>query len=413
METSRFNTIQVKFEKLLRLAAAFTSEYELDRLLDKIIKASVELTDADAGSLYLREKRDGQDRLFFCIALNNTLSKRHGKPLTSVFNRGTTISVGENSLAGYVAKTKTPLNIPDAYALAEDAPYRHNREFDKTNGYECHSMLLHPMIDRHGEVVGVIQLINARYKGVPGTMESFNKEDEEVVSALSSLAAEALQRAMLIEEVYRAYVETMQRMAVMVELKLADPDTHVHIHRIAEYAVEVADELGLSDDFKKALRDAAPMHDIGKQAIPDAILLKPGKLTPEEFDIVKRHTSIGAKLFEGKNEPIARSAYNITLCHHEKYDGTGYPNGIKGEAIPIEARIVAVVDVFDALFTDRVYKKAMPLDMCISILKKDTGTHFDPDCVVAFLKRLDRILEIREKFERIKAAAAPVPPPTQ
>ncbi|GAB4154125.1 MAG: HD domain-containing protein [Planctomycetota bacterium] len=398
METARFNALELKLRRLLELATAITAEADLDRLLELILKAGVELTLADAGSVYVREG----DKLFFRTALNKTLSKRDRKSLTQNFGKSVSIPISEKSLAGFVAMKAESLNIPDAYSIPPERPFSHNKEFDIANKYECHSMLLSPLRNHRDEVVGVIQLINARYVSGQSPWQPFNEEDEKLIQSLSSLAGTALTKSILVTELYETYKLVMTRMALAVEQRESDPDTLVHIYRISDYAVEVADALGLDSNFKKYILDAAPMHDIGKQCIPDAILFKPGKLTPEEFDVVKRHTLYGCRLFENMEEPIAKFAYNICRHHHEKVNGVGYPDGLAGDAIPLEARIVAVVDVFDALATDRVYKKAMPVEKCLDILNNDSGSHFDAEIVRAFVSRLPKMLAIRERYEEIK-----------
>lgn len=146
------------------------------------------------------------------------------------------------------------------------------------------------------------------------------------------------------------------------------------------------------------LLDAAPMHDIGKVGIPDHILLKPGKLTPEEFAIMKTHAMLGYQILAGSQSEIVQIGAEIALAHHEKFDGSGYPKGLAGEDIPLFARIVAVADVFDALTSERPYKSAWPLDKAVQFLRDGAGQHFDPACVEALLKDWDQVLEIRERY---------------
>lgn len=151
----------------------------------------------------------------------------------------------------------------------------------------------------------------------------------------------------------------------------------------------------MSDIKPKNILYAAPMHDIGKIGIPDNILLKPGKLTDEEFDIVKSHTTIGAKILSKSNAKIIILAEQIALSHHEKWNGLGYPNGLSGKDIPLEARIVAIVDVFDALTSKRPYKKTFPVEVALDIMEKERGQHFDPDVLDIFLANINEILKIR------------------
>ncbi len=168
---------------------------------------------------------------------------------------------------------------------------------------------------------------------------------------------------------------------------------------MAHYSYLIAKELGLEDSFSYMILKASPMHDVGKIAIPDNILLKPGRLTPEEFEIIKTHTTAGYEILYGSEIPLLNLSAEIALTHHEKYNGKGYPKGLKGEEIPISGRIVAVADVFDALTSKRPYKEPWPIEKAINLLKGERGEHFDPQCIDAFFNVLDEILKIKEKFK--------------
>lgn len=193
-------------------------------------------------------------------------------------------------------------------------------------------------------------------------------------------------------ELHEAYLETVYRLAIAAEYR--DEDTGDHIIRIGRYSALIVKKLGISDIKPKDILYAAPMHDIGKIGIPDNILLKPSKLTDEEFDIVKSHTIIGAKILSNSNAKIIMLAEQIALSHHEKWNGQGYPNGLSGEDIPLAARIVAIVDVFDALTSKRPYKKTFPVEVALNIMKKERGQHFDSDLLNIFLTNIDRVLKI-------------------
>ena len=143
------------------------------------------------------------------------------------------------------------------------------------------------------------------------------------------------------------------------------------------------------------------MHDIGKVGTPDNILLKPGKLNVAEFEIMKQHAAIGHQILAGSSSPLLQLAAEIALSHHEKYDGSGYPSGLAGDAIPLVGRIVAVADVFDALTSSRPYKKAWEVEKAVALLKENRGTHFDPACIDAFLKNFDEVLAVRERFKDV------------
>ncbi|MCB1940181.1 MAG: HD domain-containing protein, partial [Rhodocyclaceae bacterium] len=169
-------------------------------------------------------------------------------------------------------------------------------------------------------------------------------------------------------EIHSRERETVARLARAAEFR--DPETGAHIQRMAHYSALIGRKLGLSDHFVDALLQAAPMHDVGKMGIPDHILLKPGKLTPEEFEIMKGHPRIGHDILKDSSSPVLQLAASIALHRHEKFDGSGYPQGLHETAIPLEGRIVAVADVFDALTSARSYKKAWPLEQAVEMLRE-------------------------------------------
>jgi HD-GYP domain-containing protein (c-di-GMP phosphodiesterase class II)/methylmalonyl-CoA mutase cobalamin-binding subunit len=195
-----------------------------------------------------------------------------------------------------------------------------------------------------------------------------------------------LKRAL--SELEIAQAETVQRLSMAVEFR--DEDTGAHIERIGRFSVLLAEHIGMDSEFCERLKHAAPLHDVGKVAIPDAILLKPGPLTPEERAIVETHAEEGHRLVRGSSSSILDMAATIALSHQEKWDGSGYPRGLKGESIPIEGRIVAVADVFDALTSDRVYRKAFSVDEAVQMMREQRGRHFDPVLLDAFMEVLGR-----------------------
>lgn len=210
--------------------------------------------------------------------------------------------------------------------------------------------------------------------------------------------------AWLAEEVAKATAavhareqELLFRMSRAAEFR--DPETGAHIQRMAHYSRLIAAKLGLSAGEQNLLLQAAPLHDVGKIGIADAILLKPGKLTPEEFELMKGHARIGFELLSGSESLVLQAGAAIALSHHEKFDGSGYPKHVAGEAIPLFGRIVAVADVFDALTSERPYKRAWELDRAMNYLREGAGQHFDPACVAAFLSSQDEILAIRNSFQ--------------
>lgn len=203
------------------------------------------------------------------------------------------------------------------------------------------------------------------------------------------------------EDIKESYREMIFRFALMAERK--DAATGTHLVRIADYGTEIAKGLGLSQEDVYNLRYASPMHDIGKLVIPDVILKKESGLTPEEREVVKKHAMLGADIFKGARSPILKMARIISLTHHERYDGTGYPQGLKGKQIPLFGRIVALVDVFDALTTKRPYKDAYDFDEAILMIKDQSGKHFDPGMVKILLAREDRIRKIWKAAKDIES----------
>jgi len=222
-------------------------------------------------------------------------------------------------------------------------------------------------------------------------MRNYEQELETEVSRRTKELNAALA---MIEE---TALETIHRLAAAAECR--DQYTGSHILRMSRYAEAIARKMGLDSGFVKALLYAALMHDIGKIGIPDKILMKSGKLNIKEWEIMKQHTVIGAKILNGSKQDYMKLAEEIALTHHEKWDGTGYPQGLKGEHIPISGRIVAVADVFDALISERPYKPSLSTRESFTIIRNEIGTHFDPGIVNAFIGIKQEILSIVEQYK--------------
>lgn len=188
------------------------------------------------------------------------------------------------------------------------------------------------------------------------------------------------ERTLSLEE---AQVEILERLAAAAEYR--DDETGKHTQRVGQMSSMIADVLGLPDAEVGLIRRAAPLHDVGKIGIPDSILLKPGKLTDEEFEVMKRHTTIGARMLANGHSDLTQMAETIALMHHERWDGTGYPGNLRGEEIPLVGRIVSVADVFDALTHERPYKAAWPEEAALAEIERQSGRQFDPRVVEAFL----------------------------
>ena len=199
------------------------------------------------------------------------------------------------------------------------------------------------------------------------------------------------------KELRETQQEIVHRLSRAAEYR--DTDTGSHIVRMSHFAAILGKAAGLSEEECELLLHATPMHDVGKLGIPDQILLKPGKLTPEEWDIMQTHTLIGAELLAGGQSPLLKMAEIIALTHHEKWDGSGYPNKLAGEDIPIAGRICALCDVFDALTTKRCYKEAWPLEKSLEEIRDLSGIHFDPHLVDLFNESLPLILEVQKTYQ--------------
>jgi putative two-component system response regulator len=235
-----------------------------------------------------------------------------------------------------------------------------------------------PYVNDEGRVVGVY--------GISRDITD-RKQAEELREELAGSQARA------IEELRVSRQETVDRLALAIERH--DAGTGVHIARMATVAAELGRLCGLDEERVLLLRAAAPMHDVGKVATPDAILRKPGPLTDEERAVMEQHTTIGHEILAGSDNELLRLAAEVALCHHERWDGRGYPRRLRGEETPLEARIVAVADVLDALLSDRSYRPAMNVGAAVALIRDGAGTQFDPDVVNRLLENLDRVLALR------------------
>ncbi len=231
---------------------------------------------------------------------------------------------------------------------------------------------------------------------------SLNEFLINVANALerSRLTCESRQYHQILEEEVRARTADVRKREEEIALRLIsaaghrDEETGEHIKRIGLYSVVIASELGWDEESIENLRVGAPMHDVGKIGIPDIILRKPGRLTSKEYQIIKQHPRIGADILGGSKIPLLQTAADIALCHHEKWDGSGYPAGIKGKKIPQAARVVAIADVYDALSNDRIYRAMYPEKEVQGIMESKKGSHFDPEILACFMTNLPAMEKI-------------------
>jgi response regulator RpfG family c-di-GMP phosphodiesterase len=241
--------------------------------------------------------------------------------------------------------------------------------------------------------VGILQLINAI---MDGRVIPFRKEHQRLASSLASQAAVAIENAELTEDLKQAHLDTIFRLGVAAEYR--DKETANHIKRMSHYCALIARGLGWSDEAVETILWSSLMHDVGKLGIPDSILQKPGRLTPEERKVMELHTTIGGSILKGAKAPVLLKSRIVALTHHEKFDGTGYPRGLKGEKIPLEGRVTILADVFDALSSKRVYKEAMPEAEVLRILTEGRGTHFDPAILDIFLGKLEEVRTVKDRY---------------
>jgi putative two-component system response regulator len=236
-----------------------------------------------------------------------------------------------------------------------------------------------------------------RMKAAQDAVKRHQKELEETVQKRTAALRQALaETADSQRREHQAHLDTIHRLAVAAEYK--DEDTAAHIERMSRYSGMLAKHLKLAPGEVELILLASPMHDVGKIGIPDAILLKPGKLEPEEWKVMQSHSAIGARILGGSPSELLKAGEIIAMCHHEKWDGSGYPKGLAGDAIPLWGRICAVADVFDALTSRRPYKPAFPNEKAVEILKDGIGKHFDPPLVELFIKNLEEVVTIQQEY---------------
>jgi HD-GYP domain-containing protein (c-di-GMP phosphodiesterase class II) len=397
-----------KLKRVLEFESEISKVRDIDFLLEKILGEARSFTGADAGSIYIREG----DFLKFSYTQNDTLESKLPTGKKLIYSTFST-PINSLSVSGHVAVTGELVNIADAWNIPVDVPYSFNRSYDEISGYRTRSMLTLPLTAQRGDISGVLQLINAKDKN--GAIISFPESGMPVLAHLANAAANAVERAKLT----RGIILRMNKMA-----ELRDPkETGSHVNRVASYSVALyeawANLKGISQTEIERTRDllrlAAMLHDVGKVAISDLILKKPGRFTPEEFDVMKQHTVFGARLFGELYSDIDDAAMQVTLNHHERWDGNGYPGhidlnsgnplsgltdgegrvrGKKGEEIPLFGRIVAIADVFDALSNKRCYKDAWDPAAVVEELRNESGRMFDPELTEIFLQNIDTIHHI-------------------
>lgn len=264
------------------------------------------------------------------------------------------------------------------------------------NGYQVCEQLKQNSLTQHIPVIFVSALSDAAEEAQGFAVGGVDYITKPVSGAIVRARVATHLSLVQVDELKKTRLEIVQRLGLAAEYK--DNETGLHVIRMSHYSHIIARAAGFDEARAEDLLHAAPMHDIGKIGIPDCILQKPGKLTPEEWAIMREHPVIGARIIGVHTVGLLHMAHDIALTHHERWDGSGYPRGLQGEEIPIVGRIVAVADVFDALTTQRPYKKAWPLNEAIAYIREQRGKHFDPRLVEVFLEQLPAILEVKERW---------------
>lgn len=360
--------------------AALDIEMETDhkQFIEKVLMHARRIFNASAGSISLI---DGDDLQFITLQ-NEEIDIR---PMLGMHCR---IPLRKDSIAGYVALTGEMLHVRDPYHLPDNVPYKFNASVDQQTGFRTRAILAVPLRHPTEGVIGTFEILNPQG-------DVFQELNFGIAKGFSAIAAANIVSRRLQESLMEAYLETLMRLGHAAEYK--DEDTFRHIQRIRHTSRLVARQLGCSAEEQENIFHASAMHDVGKVGIPDAILAKRGELTDEEWKMIKTHPEKGASILGGSETEILRLSEAIAMYHHEKWNGEGYPAGLKGEEIPLAARIVAVADVFDALVQERPYKKAWPLEDALDLIQNESGRHFDPLVVEAFFECRKEIVHIQQE----------------
>ncbi len=358
---------------LLEVSHVVSSTLDLKELLTKIMKTATKVMRCETSTVYLVD--EATNELYFSIVQGDAKVGAKLKEIRLPMGTG---------LAGWCAQNNAPVMVPDT-----DKDPRFFKGADKKSGFVTRSMICVPMCLKE-KVIGVLQVLN-RTGEIP-----FNDHDLETLKAVATQAVSAIENARLYANIQKVYLSTIEVLATAIDAK--DPYTRGHSRRVTLYSVAIAEQLGLPAKEVESIKYAGLLHDVGKIGISDSIIRKPGRLTDEEYGIIKTHPSIGARILR----PVEFLADKVpgVLHHHEYYDGRGYPDHLTGENIPLAGRIICVADCFDAMTTNRPYRKGLSVNTVVAELKKLSGKQFDPVCVEAFLNCFDA--KIAQYFEPIE-----------
>ena len=363
----------VESQRILELLFTYMPKIAAERKMDSLLVLMADLgrsiVAADRCSLWLVDEDNGE--LWTKVA--------HGvSELRIPLNAG---------FVGYSVRTGEPLLIKDAY---QDP--RFDRRSDEKTHYRTTSVLTVPLMNSAGHVMGVYQAINKQGENELGEKGVFSIRDLERLSLTAVYSAKTVESAMLNMELEATQREIIHILGEVSEYR--SQETGDHIQRVAEISYMLAKFLGLPEDEVDRIRLAAPMHDLGKVGIPDAILNKPGRFTDDEYTIMKTHSEIGYNMLHNSKRKLLRFAADIARSHHERWDGRGYPKGISGEEIPLAGRICSVADVLDALSSPRCYKQPWPEEKVKEEFLKQRGAQFQPELVDVLIEHWDEIYSL-------------------
>ena len=382
------------------------------QLLDKVLQKSRMMTGAEAGTIFIARRR-GKDRWLEPASIQNDAVR--------VKRADFIVPIGPGTIAGYVAHRGKTAVIDDVYDIPRRSPYKFDPRFERGN-YKTRSMFCFPLKNLQNEVIGVVQLINCR-RARRKSPVPFPKDVEQLVAPIAGVVGHSIERAEMLEQIKQKnkklssrnkllreqrerieslQAETEEAFQVSVTLlaraaEIHDEETGNHIIRVNEYSYAIAKMLDMPDAWCDELRYSAALHDVGKMSVDAAVLKKKGPLNEAEREEMNRHTVYGYQIL-AESTRLSMGA-EIALNHHETWDGGGYPKGLRGEAIPLSARIVQVADIYDALRSERPYKPSFSHNKTVSIMTKgddriDPDAHFDPRLVTLFAdnhKAFDKI----------------------
>ncbi|MBI5825478.1 MAG: GAF domain-containing protein [Chloroflexi bacterium] len=353
--TANLQRMLQMMERLMEINITLNSTLALGQVLDLIMAKAVEMLECEAGSILLYNKE--KDCLYFSASTSADINKLAEIPVPLT-----------DSLAGTIFSKNIPLIVNNV-----NHDVRHNTAVAAQANFHTNSLLGVPMRIQN-RVTGVLEALNKK-------QGAFTEEDVKILTAIASQAAVAIENAQLVEALQRSYDSTLEGWAAALDLR--DKETEGHSQRVTVLTIQLAQEIGVSQEALIYLRQGALLHDIGKMAVPDKILHKHGPLTKRESAIMRQHPINAYKMLY----PIAylRPALDIPYCHHEKWDGSGYPRGLKGEEIPLHARIFTIVDVWDALRSNRPYRKAWSQKKTITYIQEQAGKSFEPGIVKSFM----------------------------